>query len=1039
MQKVILCVVLWIIASLNGFSQPKYFGQNKQRNRVNNFSILQSNHFELYNYLENKSTAENFLKNSERWYKHHQEVFKLSFIQPNPIILYNNHPEFQETTAIHGEISEGTGGVTEGFRNRVIMPMMFTKRQTNHVLGHELVHAFQYQTMSHAGDSTNYINLNNVPLFMIEGLAEYMSIGRVDAHTAMWLRDAVISEDIPTINDLINKPNQYFPYRWGQAFWAYITSKYGDDLIRPLFKETAIYGIERAFYNSFKMDLEHFSARFKNDLIQNYSKLKSEKETEVRGEIIHSKNNNSDWNISPSISPDGRFIAFISSQNILSMDILILDAISGKVVKKFENEQLGSHVDAYSFIETAGTWSPDSRKFALVIQSKGKNKVQVIDLFTEDKRVYTIKEIGAISNPAWSPDGNSMVFSGLKDGNSDLYILNLKNEGIENLTNDIYSDIQPAWSSNSDFIYFVSDRTDKNLRLEKAKFGISRIDVHSKKIETFDFLKESDNMNPVLGPDTNKIYFLSDLNGIRNLYVYDLESKNVKQLTNYFTGISGITMYSPALSMAINTGEIVYNYYFNGEYKLIKADLDDFLDITPNLNFDHTAAVIFNPNYSSGNFFVDKNLSELKWEEKIKEEKFVGLKYRSKFKLDYLANSGLGVSSSRFGTGMGGGISALFGDMLNNNQLLGTVALNGEIQDFGAQLFYLNQKSPVQFGASFSHIPFRFFGGTSYKIIDTVGYSSNGLTYYNAEVEQKINRLFIDELSFFVLKPFSKNKRIEVGASQNWYSFNIRSIPQSGQIGVGRGGQVLDFIPNQSGRIRKIDPSELGLNAFSLSQIYLAFVSDNTTFGSVAPLKGHRYRLEYGKFFGTASYNAVLVDARKYQYLKPFTLAGRFIYNGRINASNLEVINQINPLFLGFPWNMHGFWGNALNKQIGSISQENLQGEQIALVNLELRLPFTGQKKLALIDFQYLPSDLNLFVDAGMAWKPTRRIGDSYTTDVFGKNTFNFRNSPIVTTGVSLRMNILGYLILEPYIALPYYNTKKQALISGINFMVAGW
>jgi hypothetical protein len=88
-----------------------------------------------------------------------------------------------------------------------------TNQQTNHVLGHELVHAFQYH-MVIEGDSTSMRNLQNLPLWMVEGLAEYLSIGRVDAHTAMWMRDAVKNDGLPKkLRDLDS--GKFFPLPLG--------------------------------------------------------------------------------------------------------------------------------------------------------------------------------------------------------------------------------------------------------------------------------------------------------------------------------------------------------------------------------------------------------------------------------------------------------------------------------------------------------------------------------------------------------------------------------------------------------------------------------------------------------------------------------------------------------------------------------------------------------------------------------------------------------------------------------------------------------
>src|SRR5204862_880545 len=90
-----------------------------------------------------------------------------------------------------------------------------------------------------------------LPLWFIEGMAEYLSLGPIDPNTAMWLRDAARPQQpdskankgkdtLPSIDDL-NNP-KYFPYRWGQAFWAYVAGTYGDDEIGRLFRIAALAG-----------------------------------------------------------------------------------------------------------------------------------------------------------------------------------------------------------------------------------------------------------------------------------------------------------------------------------------------------------------------------------------------------------------------------------------------------------------------------------------------------------------------------------------------------------------------------------------------------------------------------------------------------------------------------------------------------------------------------------------------------------------------------------------------------------------------------
>jgi hypothetical protein len=146
--------------------------------------------------------------------------------------------------------------------------------------------------------------------------------------------------------------------------------------------------------------------------------------------------------------------------------------------------------------------------------------------------------------------------------------------------------------------------------------------------------------------------------------------------------------------------------------------------------------------------------------------------YKPKFKLDYISNGGVGVSTGRYGTGMSGGINMLFGDMLNDNQLYVGAVLNGELQDFGGQVAYLNSKSRYAWGGSLSHIPYRYVNyGLSTEVIDYHGQPVNSIveTYY-------IYRMFQDQVSGFTYYPFSKNTRVEGSTTSSYYSFSLDII-----------------------------------------------------------------------------------------------------------------------------------------------------------------------------------------------------------------------------------------------------------------------
>ena len=115
------------------------------------------------------------------------------------------------------------------------------------VVSHELVHVFQYN-IAFGGDPALARGLGAIPLWVIEGMAEYLSVGRYDPLTAMWLRDAVLRDDLPTLRQLSRDP-RYFPYRYGQAFWAWIAGVYGDQAVERTYRAALRQGWEQVERN----------------------------------------------------------------------------------------------------------------------------------------------------------------------------------------------------------------------------------------------------------------------------------------------------------------------------------------------------------------------------------------------------------------------------------------------------------------------------------------------------------------------------------------------------------------------------------------------------------------------------------------------------------------------------------------------------------------------------------------------------------------------------------------------------------------------
>lgn len=997
--------------------QAQYFGQNKPGYKKIDYKVYEIPNFEIYHYLDNDSLLDQLARSCEEWYHLHLKIFKIPIIEKNPIIFYENHADFQQTTAIMGNVGVGTGGVTEALKNRVILPIATTNHQTDHVLGHELVHAFQYNTIIN-GDSTNLNSLRNLPLWMVEGMAEYLSIGSVDEHTAMWMRDAVLNDDFPTLKQL-TRNSQYFPYRWGQAFIALVSKTWGSDMIVPLFTTTAMIGYEAAIDSLLGMSAETFSMLWKSSTVHYYRQFMKDSVDQLVGEKILFSGNSGDMNISPSISPDGNYVVFISERDVLSLDLFLADAKTGKIIKKLSKTVHNNEIDALNFIESSGTWSPDGQKLAFGVFEKGINKLIILDV--KRSRILESIEIPgvpAFTHPAWSPDGESIVVAGTPGGINNLYRYYLKTGEVEQITNDRFSYIHPAWSPDGRYLVVSTDRTETETNVPYMDYNLAIIDVEntSEQPKVLNVFPGAKNMNPVFSSDGNSIYFLSNSDGFRNLYKYDLKSGKVYRLTNYLTGITGITHHSPAISIARNSDEIAYSYYFNRKYTIYRANASDFQPVEVSVDFKDMAAATLPPNVTLKNNLVDRQLDDRESFQEVKPEIYAPKPYKPKFKLDYISNVTAGVSSSRLATGMAGSVFAIFSDMVGDNQMFVTLAVNGEIYDFGGQFSYFNQKKKLNWGASASHMPFQF-ASASLKM-DSLLVGDGYIPVQNLVMD--FMRIFEDRFSLFGYIPLTTTRRFELGASQSWYYYRID-----------RWESFYDLYGNLIGQTREKQPAPKG---FNIRKLDAAFVTDNSAFGYASPLKGSRARIQIEKYFGEFNYFTALVDYRKYFQIRPFTIATRLYHYGRFGAGSES--NLVAPLYLGYPWYVRGYNNNKIYQDLSIEDVEyviqQLYGSRMLVGNLELRIPFTGPKRLSLIKSKMFWTELAFFLDAGLAWDSKSNIGFDYDSSDLT------RRIPIYSTGVSVRVNLFGAMILEPYYAFPFQEKGLKTGVFGLNF-IPGW
>jgi WD40 repeat protein len=553
-----MLVLAAVMSAVTAFGQDGEFGKNKVQYGRFTWSFIQSDHFDVYFADGGQPLAEFTALAAESAYTSISKLIRYQLVNRVPFIVYNSHNAFQQTNVIEEYLEEGIGGVTELFKNRVVIPFEGDYRKFRHVIHHELVHAVLNDMFY--GGSIQSIIANNItlqlPLWFNEGLAEYAAL-TWDANSDMFLRDATVHENLPEITRL----NGYFAYRGGQAVWWYIARKYGEQKIGDILNRIkSMRSVEAGFRGAIGIGLEELNERWQKDQRVMYwpDIAKREEPAEYARRLTDHKKDGGFYNTSPALSPQGDRVAFISNRNDF-FDVFLMNASDGTIIRKLVDGQQTADLEELHLLTPGISWSPDGKRIALAVKAGEEDAILLIDVEEGDqeKLLFGLEGIFSVR---WSPDGSRIAFVGNTARQSDIYVYDLGTRALSKLTNDIFSDADPAWSPDSRTVYFVSDRgaairepAGVLTRDQYAQMDLFSVDVAGGSVRRLTDWPESDESSPVALPDGRRLLFISDRNGINNIYALEIDSGATRPLTNSLSGVYQLSLSGDGSKLAFSS------------------------------------------------------------------------------------------------------------------------------------------------------------------------------------------------------------------------------------------------------------------------------------------------------------------------------------------------------------------------------------------------------------------------------------------------------------------------------------------------------
>ena len=1009
-------------------AQVDEFGKNKVQYRNFEWYFIQSKHFDVYFYPQEYYLAEFAAQEAETAYSSISGHFHYDITSRIPIVIYDSHNDWQQTNVVSEYLEEGVGGVTELFKNRVVVPFEGSYKLLRHVIHHELVHAV-LNDMFYGGSIQSIIANNitlQIPMWFNEGLAEYESLGW-DANSDMFMIDATVNEYLVPIEDL----NGYFAYRGGQSVWYYIAKKYDNEKIGEILSRIrTTRSVEQGFKSALGMNVKELSRRWTYEQKVLYlPEIASRKRPEdFAARLTDHKEIGNFYNTSPAISPQGDRIACISDRDDY-MSIYLIKAGNGKVIKKLIDEQTTKNFEELHLLTPGLTWSPDGEKVAIAVKSGAHDAIFVIDVQTDRMEKIEFPGLAGVFSVAWSPGGERLAFIGQKGPQSDVYVYDISNKKTVNLTDDIFSETDPSWSPDGKTIYFASDRgryLDRRQMGDKFKIwnhDFSRSSLYSLSVSSgiISRISKSDSSEesyPVAAPDGKHLYYISDKCGVANIYYLNLETGRALPATNSLSGITQFSISSDGSRLAFSSLEnggfdifvlkspadhlltdedvplTVFMKQNRGRHGLVQNRLLETIPVAATLDSAGTTDStkvrdlygkdiqvdlsnyvfggsgpdvdsLFEPPNFNENFNVKDNVDST--------GNFVAQKYKVSFSPDIIyGNAGY---NSLFG--VQGSTVMAFSDMLGNHQIFLLTDLVVDLKNSDYAFAYTYLPSRINYSIVGLHFA-RFLYLTS-------PYTG----YYD------LYRFQSSAVSLSAAYPFDRFNRLEGGLS--WMSLTRENLMET-------------YEPNQ---VR-------GLIVPTLS-----YVHDNSFFGYIAPINGSKYILS---LYGTPKMGSQGIDFLSgtvdyRSYMRLFSSLYTFVWrvfagtsigsnpqkffiggtenwiNIRFNGDFIPVRNAEDLQFLTPVVPMRGYDYNARF------------GNNFALLNMELRFPMLGFLSAGPLPlFQTLFGAA--FMDVGSAW------GWDWNNRYVKFRAFDYGNGGrlktrdlLVGTGVGVRMVILYFLL----------------------------
>ena len=521
------------------------FGKNRVQYRKFKWQYYQTPNFNTYFY-ENGQTIANYVAQiAEKELSQIEQFVEYGLQRRANIVIYNNFNELEQSNIGLNLDWQTTGGITKLVNNKMIVyntsDHAHLRRQVRQGIARTLVENVLF------GDDLGEFAANQALL----DLPKWLTDGYIDYVAEEWsaelddeLKSALLSGTYKNFYQLAFDK----PLLAGHAFWNYIAETYKKENV------TYFLYLARVYRNlnsaSQRITKKKFKEVVKDFMIANEEKYYKD----IRGRrnfpkgsisIVEEVTKNRDFiRFTPNPGPRSQTYAvveYIKGQNCV---VLYENLVDKKVLLKNGTRTQDNEINPHYPLLA---WDGKGTRLSCVYWEEGKVKLFVYDVVARYKPIkQTISHFEQIQDMKFMLDANTLLLSAVRKGQSDIYVYKIDKDNFEQVTNDVYADLDPSFVAfpNKTGIIFTSNRPDPNVKssdttIPPTRYNIFLADNYNKsefrQITQLSKMKYGDARLPTQY-NVSHFTFVSDENGVANRYAGFFSTQRAGIDTIYVVG-----------------------------------------------------------------------------------------------------------------------------------------------------------------------------------------------------------------------------------------------------------------------------------------------------------------------------------------------------------------------------------------------------------------------------------------------------------------------------------------------------------------------